>query len=39
VRPRRTILTHMGPKLDYETLRRTLPPGMEPGYDGMTVEF
>lgn len=33
----RTILTHMGPGLDYGTLRRTLPEGLEPGYDGMVL--
>jgi hypothetical protein len=25
--------------LDYGTLRRDLPPGIEPGYDSMTVEL
>jgi phosphoribosyl 1,2-cyclic phosphate phosphodiesterase len=24
--------------LDYETLRRALPPGVEPAYDGMKIE-
>lgn len=38
VRPERTILTHMGPGLDYATLRDSLPPGIEPGYDGMIVD-
>lgn len=38
VRPERAILTHMGRRLDYETLRRRCPPGVEPGYDGMTTE-
>ena len=36
---KRTILTHMTSELDYETLRRQLPPGAEPAYDGMVVEF
>jgi phosphoribosyl 1,2-cyclic phosphate phosphodiesterase len=35
---RRAILTHMTVELDYETLRRQLPPNVEPGYDGMVVE-
>jgi phosphoribosyl 1,2-cyclic phosphate phosphodiesterase len=39
VRPRRAILTHMDESLDYETLRRMLPAGVEPGYDGLTVEL
>ncbi len=39
VRPKRAILTHMDESLDYDELRRTLPPGVEPGYDGLTVEL
>jgi phosphoribosyl 1,2-cyclic phosphate phosphodiesterase len=35
---RRAILTHMTVELDYETLRRQLPPNVEVGYDGMVVE-
>jgi phosphoribosyl 1,2-cyclic phosphate phosphodiesterase len=35
---KRAILTHMTVELDYETLRRQLPPHVEPGYDGMVVE-
>jgi phosphoribosyl 1,2-cyclic phosphate phosphodiesterase len=36
--PRRAILTHMTFDLDYATLRRELPPHVEPAYDGMVVE-
>jgi phosphoribosyl 1,2-cyclic phosphate phosphodiesterase len=25
--------------LDYETLRRELPPNVEPAYDGMVIEL
>jgi phosphoribosyl 1,2-cyclic phosphate phosphodiesterase len=39
LRPQRTILTHMGPAMDYRTLLNTLPPGIEPGYDGMEIIF
>jgi phosphoribosyl 1,2-cyclic phosphate phosphodiesterase len=39
LRPRRAILTHMDVQLDYETLRGELPGGVEPGYDGMTIEL
>ncbi len=39
VKPRRAILTHMDESLDYETLRRALPAGVEPGYDGLVVEL
>jgi phosphoribosyl 1,2-cyclic phosphate phosphodiesterase len=35
---KRAILTHMTVELDYETLRRQMPPHVEVGYDGMTVE-
>ncbi len=38
VKPRRAVLTHMDAELDYEALRRELPPGVEPAYDGMAVE-
>ncbi|GAB6854252.1 MBL fold metallo-hydrolase [Asaia astilbis] len=39
LKPERTILTHMGPALDYEALRRVLPEGIEPGYDGMVLSL
>ena len=38
VKPKRAILTHMDVQLDYETLRRELPAGIEPAYDGMVVD-
>lgn len=37
VKPRRAILTNLHNDLDYETLKRELPDGIEPAYDGMTV--
>jgi phosphoribosyl 1,2-cyclic phosphate phosphodiesterase len=39
VKPRRAILTHMDESLDYAALSRELPPGVEPGYDGMRIEI
>lgn len=36
--PKRAILTHMNMELDYQTLRRELPDGVEPAYDGMVIE-
>jgi len=36
---KRAILTHMTIELDYETLRRELPPHVEPAYDGMVIEL
>ena len=37
--PRRAILTNMHVDLDYDTLVGELPPGVEPAYDGMTVDI
>ncbi len=39
LKPKRTILTHMGIGLDYATLKATLPEGVEPGYDGLTIDI
>ena len=39
VRPKRAILTNMHVDMDFETLKRELPVGVEPAYDGMTVTF
>jgi phosphoribosyl 1,2-cyclic phosphate phosphodiesterase len=39
VGPRRAVLTHMDESLDYETLTRELPAGVEPGYDGLIVDL
>jgi phosphoribosyl 1,2-cyclic phosphate phosphodiesterase len=36
--PKRAILTNMHNDLDYEALRVSLPPPVEPAYDGMRVE-
>lgn len=38
-KPRRAILTHMDQTMDYSTLRATLPPDIEPAYDGMGEEL
>lgn len=38
VKPERAILTHMGAEMDYETLKRELPKGVEPAYDGLEIE-
>ena len=39
VKPKRAILTNMHVDLDYERLRRELPAGVEPAYDGMVLTF
>jgi phosphoribosyl 1,2-cyclic phosphate phosphodiesterase len=35
--PGRAVLTHMDQTLDYATLLAELPPGVEPGYDGLVI--
>jgi phosphoribosyl 1,2-cyclic phosphate phosphodiesterase len=37
LRPRRTILTHMGPDMDWGWLVGHLPAGIEPAHDGMVL--
>jgi phosphoribosyl 1,2-cyclic phosphate phosphodiesterase len=36
VKPRRAILTNLHSDMDYEVLRTSLPPGVEPAYDRLT---
>lgn len=38
LRPRRVVLTHMGYDIDWAWLTQRLPPGIEPGYDGLTLD-
>jgi phosphoribosyl 1,2-cyclic phosphate phosphodiesterase len=38
LKPARAILTNMHTDLDYEVLRPSLPPNVEPAYDGMRIE-
>lgn len=37
IKPKRAILTHMSPSLDYNWLLRVLPSGVEPAFDGMEI--
>ncbi len=39
LKPRRAILTNLHIDLDYEVLRRELPDGVEPAYDGMILSI
>lgn len=39
IRARRVVLTHMGPDMDWAWLMANLPPGVEPGYDGMAFDL
>jgi phosphoribosyl 1,2-cyclic phosphate phosphodiesterase len=38
LKPGRAILTNLHADLDYDVLRRKLPPHIEPAYDGMTFD-
>jgi phosphoribosyl 1,2-cyclic phosphate phosphodiesterase len=38
VRPRRTVLTHMGTEMDWAWMQENLPDGVEAGYDGMVID-
>jgi len=39
LKPRRAILTNLHNDLDFEELRRRLPPHVEPAFDGLSVEW
>lgn len=39
IRPKRALLTHMCHQLEHETLSGLLPEGIEPAYDGLTIEL
>ncbi len=39
LKPERAVLTNLHVSLDYQKLRRELPPGVVPAYDGMTIEL
>jgi phosphoribosyl 1,2-cyclic phosphate phosphodiesterase len=39
LKPKRAIITNMHTDLDYRALRAELPSGVEPAYDGLTVDF
>ena len=39
VKPKRAILTNLHTDLDYDSLRRELPEGVEPAYDGLAISL
>ena len=39
IRPKRTIITHMNIDMDYDSLLPLLPPGVEPAYDGQSIDL
>jgi phosphoribosyl 1,2-cyclic phosphate phosphodiesterase len=38
LRPRRTVLTHMGHDLDWAWMKANLPPGIEAAHDGLVLD-
>jgi len=38
IKPRRSIFSHLGPRLDYDQLVEGLPDGTEPAFDFMTID-
>ena len=39
VKPKRLVLTHLGAKMDYDTISAQLPKGVELAYDGMKIKI
>ncbi len=39
LKPERAILTNLHTLMDYRTLKETLPEGVEPAYDGLTIDL
>jgi len=39
LRPRRTVLTHLGDRMDYASISAILPAGVELGFDNLTMEI
>jgi phosphoribosyl 1,2-cyclic phosphate phosphodiesterase len=39
IRPRRTVLTHMGNDMDWAWMQANLPDGVEAGHDGMALKL
>ena len=39
VRPERAILTNLHVSMDYQTVKGLCPDGVEPGYDGLSIDF
>ncbi|MET1028058.1 MAG: MBL fold metallo-hydrolase [Dongiaceae bacterium] len=39
IKPKHAVLTHLNHQVDYDVIRDRCPPGVEPGYDGLTIEI
>ena len=37
LKPKRAVVTNLHVDMDYQTLKRQLPTGVEPAYDGLTI--
>jgi phosphoribosyl 1,2-cyclic phosphate phosphodiesterase len=37
LKPKHAILTHLNHQADYDAIKEKCPPGVEPGYDGLSV--
>jgi phosphoribosyl 1,2-cyclic phosphate phosphodiesterase len=38
IQPQRMVITHMSPRIDYDTLTAYVPDGVEVAYDGMELD-
>jgi len=39
VKPQHTLLTHMNHSVDYDEIAKRCPPGVEPAYDGLSLDI
>jgi phosphoribosyl 1,2-cyclic phosphate phosphodiesterase len=39
LKPKHTLLTHLNHQADYDEVAKRCPPGVEPAYDGLTIEI
>ena len=39
LKPKKTLLTHLSTRVDYNEVSQTLPPEIELAYDGMIIEI
>jgi phosphoribosyl 1,2-cyclic phosphate phosphodiesterase len=39
VKPKHAVLTHLNQSVDYDTIAKRCPPGVEPAYDGLAFEL
>lgn len=39
VKPKHAVLTHLNHLVDYDVIRDLCPPGVEPAYDGLTIDI